>query len=231
MNESPPAGPKVLVVDDDAYVTSVLERALRRDGYQVETASDGARALDLLREWRPDAAIFDIVMPGIDGLELCRLARAERPGLGILMLTARDAAGDQVAGLDAGADDYLVKPFSLQVLAARLRAIFRRREPTPKVLHAGDLELDSASHVARRAGREIPLTGTEYRLLLQFIATPGRVIPKSELSERVWGSDLAGNDNIIEVYVGYLRNKLEAAGEARLIHTLRGVGYVLRPLA
>src|SRR6266545_7894206 len=150
MIESPQIGPKVLVVDDDAYVTSVLQRALRRDGYAVDTAADGGRALELLREWRPDAAILDIVMAGIDGLELCRQARAERPDLAILMLTARDASGDQVAGLDAGADDYLVKPFSLQVLAARLRAIFRRREPTPLVLRVGDLELDSASRVARR---------------------------------------------------------------------------------
>ena len=231
MIKSAPAGPKVLVVDDEAYVTSVLERALRRDGYTVETAGDGVLGLELLREWRPDAAILDIVLPGIDGLELCRQARSERPDLGILMLTARDASGDQVAGLDAGADDYLVKPFSLQVLAARLRAIFRRREPTPTVVRAGDLELDSASRVARRAGREIPLTGTEYRLLLQFLTTPGRVIPKTELSLRVWGNDLSGNENIIEVYVGYLRSKLEAAGEARLIHTLRGSGYVLRPTA
>jgi two-component system response regulator MprA len=223
-------GPKVLVVDDDAYVTSVLERALRRDGYAVETARDGQGGLALLRDWRPDAAILDIVMPGLDGLAFCRIARAERPDLGILMLTARDASGDQIAGLDAGADDYLVKPFSLQVLAARLRAVFRRREPTPRVLHAGDLELDSASRVARRHGREIPLTATEYRLLLQFVRAPGRVIPKSELSERVWGNDLSGNDNVIEVYVGYLRTKLEAAGEPRLIHTLRGAGYLLRPV-
>lgn len=229
MIESAEIGPKVLVVDDDAYVTSVLERALRRDGYAVETAGDGARALELLREWRPDAAILDIVMPGVDGLELCRLARSERPELGILMLTARDSSGDQIAGLDAGADDYLVKPFSLQVLAARLRAVFRRREPTPTVLRAGDLELDSASRVARRAGREVALTATEYRLLLQFLRAPGRVIPKSELSERVWGNDLA-NENVIEVYIGYLRTKLEAAGEPRLIQTLRGAGYVLRPV-
>lgn len=231
MIDSDELGPKVLVVDDDAYVTSVLERALRRDGYAVATAADGDRGLGLLREWRPDAAILDIVMPGLDGLALCRIARAERPDLGILVLTARDASGDQIVGLDAGADDYLVKPFSLQVLAARLRAIFRRREPSPQVLHAGDLQLDSASRLARRSGREIPLTATEYRLLLAFVRTPGRVIPKRELSERVWGSDLIGNDNVIEVYVGYLRTKLEAGGEPRLIHTLRGAGYVLRPIA
>jgi DNA-binding response OmpR family regulator len=224
-------GPKVLVVDDDEFVTSVVERALRHEDYAVATAGDGEEALRLLREWRPDAVVLDIVMPGVDGLALCRLARKERPDLGILMLTARDASADQVAGLDAGADDYLVKPFSIQVLAARLRAIFRRREPAPSQLRAGDLALDTAGRIAVRGTREIPLTGTEYRLLLQFMRAPGRVIPKSELRERVWGSDLGGNENVIEVYVGYLRGKLEAAGESRIIHTLRGAGYVLRPVA
>ncbi len=187
--ETEPAGPKVLVVDDDEYVTSVVERALRRDGYRMATAADGERGLQLLREWRPDAAILDIVMPGLDGLALCRRARSERPDLGILILTARDDSADQIVGLDAGADDYLVKPFSLQVLAAR------------------------------------------HRLLLQFMRTPGRVLSKSELNERVWGNDLGGSDNVIEVYVGYLRGKLEAGGEPRLIQTLRGAGYILRPVA
>ncbi len=229
--ETEPAGPKVLVVDDDEYVTSVVERALRRDGYRMATAADGERGLQLLREWRPDAAILDIVMPGLDGLALCRRARSERPDLGILILTARDDSADQIVGLDAGADDYLVKPFSLQVLAARLRAIFRRRAPVPSVLRVGDLELDAGARLARRASREIPLTDTEYRLLLQFMRTPGRVLSKSELNERVWGNDLGGSDNVIEVYVGYLRGKLEAGGEPRLIQTLRGAGYILRPVA
>jgi len=194
---------RVLVADDDDGVTSVVARTLTREGYDVRTASDGDGAVHAMREWVPDAIVLDVLMPGKDGLAVCRQVRSERPDIGILMLTAKDGAGDQIVGLDAGADDYLVKPFSLQVLAAHLRAVLRRREPSPEILRVADLELD----VARDAGA---------------------VIPKAELTRRVWGYDFEGNDNVCEVYVGYLRQKLEAGGEPRLIHTLRGAGYTLR---
>lgn len=220
---------RVLVADDDEGVTSVVARALTREGYDVRTAADGASALVAAREWRPDALVLDVMMPVIDGLAVCRQIRGEQPDLGVLMLTARDAAGDQIVGLDAGADDYLVKPFSLQVLAAHLRAVLRRREATPEVLRVADLELDTGTRSARRGTRPIALTSTEYKLLLHLMREAGQVIPKSDLTHRVWGYDFEGNDNVCEVYVGYLRQKLEAGSEPRLIHTLRGAGYTLRP--
>ncbi len=220
--------PRVLVADDDDGVTSVLARTLTREGYEVRTAPDGVLALRSIREWRPDAIVLDVLMAGTDGLAVCRQIRGEQPDLGILMLTAKDAAGDQIVGLDAGADDYLVKPFSLQVLAAHLRAVLRRREPSPEVLRVADLELDTGSHDARRGERRFALTSTEYRLLLHLMREAGQVIPKSDLTRRVWGYDFEGNENVCEVYVGYLRQKLEAGGEPRLIHTLRGAGYTLR---
>lgn len=220
---------RVLVADDDEGVTSVVARALTREGYDVRTAADGASALVAAREWRPDALVLDVMMPVIDGLAVCRRIRGEQPDLGVLMLTAKDAAGDQIVGLDAGADDYLVKPFSLQVLAAHLRAVLRRREATPEVLRVADLELDTGTRSAHRGPRPIALTSTEYRLLLHLMREAGRVIPKSDLTHRVWGYDFEGNDNVCEVYVGYLRQKLEAGSEPRLIHTLRGAGYTLRP--
>jgi two-component system response regulator MprA len=220
---------RVLVADDDEGVTSVVARALTREGYDVRTAADGASALVAAREWRPDALVLDVMMPVIDGLAVCRQIRGEQPDLGVLMLTAKDAAGDQIVGLDAGADDYLVKPFSLQVLAAHLRAVLRRREATPEVLRVADLELDTGTRSAHRGQRPIALTSTEYKLLLHLMREAGRVIPKSDLTHRVWGYDFEGNDNVCEVYVGYLRQKLEAGSEPRLIHTLRGAGYTLQP--
>jgi two-component system, OmpR family, response regulator MprA len=173
--------------------------------------------------------VLDIMMPGIDGLEVCRRLRAGDPGLAILMLTARDAAADQVVGLDAGADDYLVKPFTLDVLTARIRALLRRKEPTDvELLRFADLVLDTGTRSARRGQREIALTATEYDLMLQFMRHPRQVLEKEQLTEKVWGYDFGGNYNVLEVYVRYLRQKLEAGGEPRLIHTLRGAGYVLR---
>jgi two-component system response regulator MprA len=219
---------RILVVDDDPGVTSVLERGLRREGYDVATANDGLRALEVVRGWRPDAVVLDVLMPGIDGFEVCRVVRAERRDIGIVLLTAKDASADQVRGLDAGADDYLVKPFSLAVLAAHLRSVLRRRSPEPEVLRIGDLVVDTAARRVLRGTREVVLTRTEYSLLLQLVRDAGRVIPKRELTERVWGYDFAGNLNVLEVYVGYLRDKLEAAGETRLIQTQRGLGYILR---
>ncbi len=219
---------RVLVADDDQGVTSVVARTLTREGYDVRTASDGDRAIHALREWAPDAIVLDIMMPGRDGLAVCRQVRTERPGIGILMLTAKDGAGDQIVGLDAGADDYLVKPFSLQVLAAHLRAVLRRREPSPEILRVADLELDVLGRTARRGQRSIALTTTEFKMLLHLARDAGQVIPKTDLTRRVWGYDFEGNENVCEVYVGYLRQKLEAGGEPRLIHTLRGAGYTLR---
>ena len=221
-------GIRVLVADDDPGVTSVVERTLVRDGYEVRTSADGETALRLAREWMPDAVILDVLMPRMDGVTLCSRLRPERPDLGILMLTARDSALDHVAGLDAGADDYVVKPFSPPVLVAHLRAVLRRREPSPETLRCADVSLDTATHRVKRGDREINLTTTEYRLLLHLLRSAGQVIPKATLTERVWGYDFEGDDNVLEVYVRYLRTKLEAAGEPRLIHTLRGSGYTLR---
>ena len=221
-------GARVLIVDDDEGVTAVVKRALDRDAYLTAVAHSVDEARAQLDAFRPDAVVLDILMPGVDGLTLCRELRSERPDIGILMVTAKDAAFDQITGLDAGADDYLVKPFSLQVLEAHLRAVLRRRQPTPEILVAGDLELDTATRRAKRGGREIELTATEFRLLAQLMRESGKPIPKHELTQRVWGYDFEGNDNVLEVYIGYLRNKLEAQGEPRLIQTLRGIGYALR---
>ena len=218
---------RVLVADDDPGVTSVVARLLVREGYAVRTCEDGERALHAAREWSPDAAILDVVMPGIDGVTLCGRLRTERPDLSILVLTARDSTLEHIAGLDAGADDYLVKPFSPPVLLAHLRAVLRRREPSTEVLTYADLCLDTATRRARRGEREIALTATEYKLLLHLLRSAGQVVPRATLTERVWGYDFDGNDNVLEVYVRYLRTKLEAGGEPRLIQTLRGAGYAL----
>ena len=219
---------RVLVVDDDQGVTSVVARALTREGYDVRSASDGDRAIQAAREWGPDAMVLDVLMPGTDGLAVCRRVRTERPDIGILMLTAKDGQVDQIVGLDAGADDYMVKPFSLQVLAAHLRAVLRRREPAPEILRVADLEVDVSARTARRGARSLTLTTTEFKMLLHLARDAGEVIPKAELTRRVWGYDFEGNENVCEVYVGYLRQKLEAGGEPRLIQTLRGAGYSLR---
>ena len=220
---------RLLVVDDDENVTNMLRRALSFEGYAVATARDGSDALKKTLEFAPDLVVLDIMMPGIDGIEVARRLRSGDPRLAILMLTAKDAAADQVVGLDAGADDYLVKPFTLEVLTARIRALLRRKEPSEaEVLRFGDLMVDTGTRSARRGAREIALTTTEYELLLQFLRHPRLVLEKEQLTEKVWGYDFGGNYNVLEVYVRYLRQKLEASGESRLIHTLRGAGYVLR---
>lgn len=220
---------RVLVVDDDENVTNMLRRALSFEGYAVATARDGEDALKRTLEFAPDLVVLDIMMPRIDGIEVARRLRAGDPQLAVLMLTAKDAPADQVVGLDAGADDYLVKPFALEVLTARIRALLRRKEPTDaEVIRFADLALDTGTHSARRGVREITLTTTEYELLLQFLRHPRQVLAKEQLTEKVWGYDFNGNYNVLEVYVRYLRQKLEAGGESRLIHTLRGSGYVLR---
>jgi len=220
---------RILVVDDDPSVTSLLKRTLAYEGFVVEIANSGQEGLTIARERPPDLAILDIMMPGLDGLEVLRRLRAADAELAILMLTASDSPTDQVQGLDRGADDYVTKPFSLDVLIARVRAHLRRREgDQPDVLRFGDLALDTGMRRAQRGDREIDLTSTEYDLLHQFLEHPRRVLPKEFLMERVWGYDFGGNTNVLEVYIKQLRQKLEAERESRLIHTLRGTGYVLR---
>lgn len=232
MSVSATQAARVLVVDDDEGVTSVLRRSFKRAGFTVATAADGEAALRMARELRPDVVVLDILMPGIDGVEVCRRLRRADADVAILMLTAKDRARDQVVGLDAGADDYLVKPFSIEILAARVRALLRRRDPLPaERLRYADLELDTGARVAIRAGRQIHLTATEYRLLEEFVRYPELVLTKEHLTQRVWGYDFEGNYNVVEVYMRYLRQKLEEGKMPRLLHTLRGAGYVLRESA
>jgi DNA-binding response OmpR family regulator len=220
---------RILVVDDDPAVTSVLRRGLAYEGFAIDTASSGAEALERARAQAPDLVVLDIMMPGLDGLEVLRRLRTADPQLPILMLTAKDAPADQVQGLEQGADDYVVKPFTFEVLLARVRALLRRHDAErPPVLRFADLNLDTSTRRARRGEREIDLTSTEYDLLSQFLQHPRRVLPKEFLMDRVWGYDFGGSTNVLEVYVKQLRQKLEAQGEPRLIHTLRGTGYVLR---
>jgi DNA-binding response OmpR family regulator len=220
---------RILVVDDDPGITNVLKRSLSYDGYSVDVAGSGEEALSIARASYPDAVILDILMPGLDGISVLRRLRAADEQLPILLLTAKDAPADQVLGLSSGADDYVVKPFTYDVLLARIRALLRRQEADRlPVLHFADLSLDSATRQGRRSEREIDLTATEYDLLREFLQHPRRVLPKDLLLERVWGYDFGGNVNVLEVYVKQLRQKLEACGEPRLIHTLRGAGYILR---
>jgi len=217
---------RVLVVDDEPAVRRALERALRLDNHDVTLAEDGEQALDVLAGGTTDAVILDILMPKLDGLEMCRRLRKAGDRTPVLMLTARDRVSDRVSGLDAGADDYLVKPFALEELMARLRALLRRTGADERdLLRFGDLALDPVAHVVERGGREIELTRTEFLLLELLLRHPRQVLPRSVIFEHVWGYDFGPSSNSLEVYVGYLRRKL---GEPRLIQTVRGVGYVLR---
>jgi two-component system response regulator MprA len=240
---------RILVVDDDAAVRDSLARTLRFEGYQVDTACDGQQALDAVRANEPDAMILDVNMPVLDGLEACRQLRAEAALLPVLMLTARDNVGDRVAGLDAGADDYLVKPFALQELQARLRALLRRAllvapsdpgpgpdpdpDPGPADEREGwltfaDLRMDPRTREVWRGDRPVRLTRTEFSILEVFLRHPRQVLTRAVLFEQVWGYDFGETSNSIHVYLGYLRRKLEAEGESRLLHTVRAVGFVLR---
>ncbi len=229
---SAPAKPHVLVVDDDRAVRESLRRSLEFNGYAVSLASDGAEALAGMGRVDPDVVVMDVMMPRLDGIEATRALRAAGHDVPILVLTARDAVGDRVEGLDAGADDYLTKPFALQELLARLRALLRRVVPhgeeADEVLSFADLSLDVASREVRRGERLIELTRTEFTLLEMFLRRPRRVLERSFILEEVWGYDFPTTANSLEVYVGYLRRKTEAEGEPRLLHTVRGVGYVLR---
>jgi two-component system response regulator MprA len=219
---------KVLVVDDEPALRTALTRALRMEGHVVALAEDGRRALDAVAGSRPDAVVLDVSMPGIDGLEVCRRMRAGGDRTPVLMLTARDAVDDRVAGLDAGADDYLVKPFALKELQARVRALLRRIEGGGDALTYDDLTMNVAAHEVHRGGRRIDLTRTEFALLRLFLEHPEQVLGRGQIFERVWGYDFGATSNTLGVYIGYLRRKLEEGGEARLVHTVRGVGYVLR---
>ena len=221
---------RILVVDDEPAVRASVERALRLEGYDVELAGDGREALARLASAAPDAIVLDVLMPEVDGLEVCRRLRSVGDRTPVLVLTARDAVPDRVAGLDAGADDYVVKPFALEELLARVRALIRRTalDTDGKVLRFADLTLDERTYEARRGERPIELTRTEFLLLELFLRNPRQVLTRSVVFERVWGYDFGPASNSLEVYVGYLRRKTEAGGEPRLIHTVRGVGYALR---
>ncbi len=220
---------RTLVIDDDPSITRVLKRGLSYEGFTVDTAGSGGEGLALAREHYPDLVILDVMMPGMNGLEVLHRLRAADPHLPVMLLTAKDAPADQVLGLEQGADDYVVKPFTFAVLVARARALLRRSEQEqPEVIRFGDLSLDTGAHQAMRGYRTIDLTKTEYDLLHQFMEHPRRVLPKEFLMDRVWGYDFDGSTNVLETYVKQLRQKLEVGGEPRLIHTLRGSGYVMR---
>ena len=224
---------KILVIDDEPAVRDALQRALRTSGYTVSTAVDGQDGLDTLARERPDLVVLDVFMPRLDGFETCRSMRAAGDRTPVLMLTARDAVGDRVEGLDAGADDYVVKPFALEELLARVRALLRRSIPNAdeQPLTFADLTLDPITRDVRRGDRSIELTRTEFLLLELFLLNAKRVLTRAVIFDRVWGYDFGPTSNALEVYVGYLRRKTEEGGERRLIHTVRGIGYVMKDAA
>lgn len=222
---------RILVIDDDPKIVSLVRRGLAFEGYDVDVATGGTEGLRKAAETPPDLVILDVMMPGLDGLEVCRRLRAAGDTVPVMMLTARDAIASRVQGLDVGADDYLVKPFALEELLARVRALLRRGRPAPAIADASlvlryiDLELDTGTREARRGGRLFELTTKEYDLLCLFMQNPRQVLTRELLMDRVWGHDFSGESNVLEVYVGYLRQKM---GEPRLIQTVRGAGYVLK---
>ena len=223
---------RVLVVDDEPNLTELLSMALRYEGWDVRTAGTGMAAVRAAREFGPDAVALDMMLPDFDGLEVLRRMRAHHPNLPVLFLTAKDAVEDRVAGLTAGGDDYVTKPFSLEEVVARLRALMRRTavmaEESSSLLTVGDLTLDEDSHEVTRAGRPIQLTATEFELLRYLMRNPKRVLSKAQILDRVWNYDFGGQANVVELYISYLRKKIDA-GREPMIHTMRGVGYVLKP--
>ncbi len=219
---------RVLVVDDEVAVRTSLHRALNLERYDVDLAQDGREALERVSATRYDAIVLDVSMPQLDGLEACRRLRSAGDRTPVLMLTARDAVDDRVAGLDAGADDYLVKPFALRELQARLRALLRRVDGPADELRFGDLRLEPSTRDVWRGDRRLELSRTEYALLELFLRHPRQVLERSVVFEQVWGYDFGATSNVLGVYMGYLRRKTEAGGEPRLLHTVRGVGYILR---
>ncbi|HEX9117968.1 MAG TPA: response regulator transcription factor [Anaerolineae bacterium] len=220
---------RVLVVEDDPQIADLLRRGLLYEGYAVEAVSDGESGLIAARDRPPDIVLLDLMLPGMDGLTVCRRLRSASP-VPILILTAKDAVPDRVAGLDAGADDYMIKPFSFDELLARVRALLRRRQPveTQELIQFADLTLNPTTHEALRGGQRLDLTAREFELLLLFMQHPRQVLTRDQIYDRIWGYDFGGESNIIEVYIRYLRTKMEEGAKPRLIHTLRGVGYVLR---
>ncbi|MBI3174179.1 MAG: response regulator transcription factor [Chloroflexi bacterium] len=219
---------RILIIEDDQAILKLLQRSLAYEGYTVDTATDGRTGLILARDHNPDLVILDWMLPGMDGLEVCHRLRTGG-SLPILMLTAKDTVQDRVQGLDAGADDYIVKPFNLDEVLARIRALLRRTQPERvPVLKFADLSLDTGSRQASRGSRLVSLTAKEYELLELFLRHPKQVLTREVIFDRVWGYDFGGESNVLEVYIRYLRQKLEAENEPRLIHTVRGVGYVLR---
>jgi two-component system response regulator MprA len=219
----------LLVVDDDRHITDLLRRTLAHAGYTVGVAASGTEALQAVVDRPPDLIILDVMLPGMDGFEVCRRLREGGTTTPILMLTARDAVPDRVAGLRGGADDYLAKPFAIDELLARVEALLRRGPvETQEMLRFADVALNTATHEVSRGTHSIDLSTTEFALLKLFLRRPRQVLPRSLIMERVWGYDFGGESNVLDVYVGYLRAKLEAQGEPRLIHTVRGVGYALR---
>ncbi|GAB3252850.1 response regulator transcription factor [Alteromonas gracilis] len=225
---------RVLVVDDEPNIAELLRMALRFEGWEVDVAHTGLRAVETARGARPDAVVLDMMLPDIDGMEVLRRLRGREPDLPVLFLTARDAVEDRIAGLTAGGDDYVTKPFSLEEVVARLRGLMRRAgasEPdSGTVLSVGDLTLDEASHEVRRGGAEIALTATEFELLRFLMRNPRRVLSKAQILDRVWNYDFGGQANVVELYISYLRKKVDV-GRAPMIHTMRGAGYVLKPAA
>jgi len=225
---------RVLVVDDEQNLCDLLSMALKYEGWEVRTAQDGTSALRAARSWRPDAVVLDVMLPDLDGLEVLRRLRADHDDVPVLFLTAKDAVEDRVAGLTAGGDDYVTKPFSLEEVVARLRGLLRRtaaHSSTPdSVLVVGDLVLDEDSHEVARGGQEVRLTATEFELLRYLMRNPRRVLSKAQILDRVWNYDFGGQANVVELYISYLRRKIDA-GRAPMIHTLRGAGYVLKPAA
>ena len=220
---------RILVIDDDPNITSTLKRGLSLDGFRVDTAASGPQGLTIARDHAPDLVVLDLMLPGLDGYAVLDRLRAADADLPVMILSACDKPHDQVKGLDNGADDYMLKPFTFAVLSAKVKAMLRRRQADrPEILRFEDLSLDTGTRRARRCQRDIDLTATEYELLNQFLLHPRRVLAKHFFMDRVWGFDIEGSSNVVEVYVKQLRQKLEADGEARLIHTFRGAGYVLR---
>jgi two-component system, OmpR family, response regulator len=225
---------RVLVVDDEVNIAELIGMALRYEGFEVSVAHNGAKAVSTAKSVNPDAVVLDMMLPDFDGLEVLRRMRATDPDVPVVFLTARDAVEDRIAGLTAGGDDYVTKPFSLEELVARLRGLMRRAgaagAAASSVLVVGDLEMDEDSHEVRRAGAEIPLTATEFELLRFLMRNPKRVLSKAQILDRVWNYDFGGQANVVELYISYLRKKVDA-GRDPMIHTMRGAGYVLKPVS
>ena len=223
---------RILIIEDDQAIVRVLKRSLTYEGYHVEAEYEGEEGIERYRIFRPDLVILDWMLPGMDGLEVCDRIRSQEDSTPIIMLTAKDTTHDRVQGLDSGVDDYIVKPFEIEELNARIRALLRRTKPERAViLNFNDLELDTSTRLAHRSGRTINLTAKEYDLLELFLRHPRQVLTRDVIFDRVWGYDFGGESNVLDVYIRYLRQKIEEEGETRLIHTVRGVGYVMRDVA